>query len=208
MSTEEGRRLVEVWFSLRLDPERSMRAPRPGPGVDELSARLSEAPREFLDPRIDLAALSADVLGSAAQPAAATVAETSSPDAVAGAAVYLWLVGSAELLGDYSVPLRTQAAADVLLTLSLRVAALSPPTGWFTDARAREEAVRTVLWWSGQLPAGEDAAAARSALAVRDSLARDEALNAAREAFDHRIAVARRLQDARAREAAQRYSNE
>lgn len=210
-------RLVEQWLALGLDADAAMASPAPGPSVTELGVRLSTLPREFLDPRLDLAALLDDVLaGIASEPtvgaahaAAATITATAEPDAVAAAAAVLWLHASAVLVGPDPVPLALPPTfGDLLLTVALRVAPLSPPAAWLTSDTAREEVVRTVLWWSGQLPAGEDVATARAMMAVHDSLARTDALASARRAYEHRLEVNRRLRDARAREAAQRYGNE
>jgi len=64
------------------------------------------------------------------------------------------------------------------------------------------------LCWSGHLPAGEDEAAARSLLSMRDSLLQNAALAQTLADHEHRLEVTRRLQAARAREAAARYSHE
>lgn len=209
--------LVEQWLALGLDAENTMVRPSPGPAVDELAVRLSSIPREFLDARLDLAALLDDVIADDVPPASlaraheavATIVATGEPDAVAGAAAVLWLHASAHVVGPYTARLALPPTfAHVLLTLALRVAPLSPPATWPTSEEARQEVVRTVLWWSGQLPAGEDLATARAMMGVHDSLARSDALGRARRIYEHRLEVNRKLREERAREAAQRYTNE
>lgn len=206
-------RLVEEWFALGLDPEEPMARPEQGPSVTEVAVRLSSIPREFLDPRLDLRALTADALAGRtrwnAPPAIDRILATESADAVTAAAAVLWLYASAFVVGPYSTPLRVpRDVSNVLLTVALRVAPLNPPTTWLTSEEAREEVVRTVLWWSGLLPAGESLAEARAMMNVHDSVTRSGTLARARRAYEHRLEVNRRLREARAREAAQRYGNE
>lgn len=213
----EAHALVEQWLALGLDPEAPMARATAGPSVTELAVRISSIPREFLDPRLDLPALLDDVLADTASPgalvaahsAAARIVATDEPDVLAAAAAVLWLHGSAVVVGPYSVPLALGPRFyEVLLTVALRVAPLSPPATWLTSEDAREEMVRTVLWWSGQLPAGEDLATARAMMAVHDSLSRSDTLGRARRIYEHRLEVNRKLREERAREAAQRYTNE
>jgi hypothetical protein len=79
---------------------------------------------------------------------------------------------------------------------------------WISDAERRDEAARTFLFWSARLPTGEDRDTASSLLAMRDSLQRNGALAAAAAEHAHRLEVTRKLQEARAREAAARYTHE
>ncbi|NKF33185.1 phosphohydrolase, partial [Pseudomonas sp. BGM005] len=90
----------------------------------------------------------------------------------------------------------------------LRVAPVADPASWTSDDERRTEAARTFMLWRGYLPAGEDAATAASLLAACDSLARDRALADAYEGHRHRAEIARKLDEARRREAAARYSSE
>lgn len=120
----------------------------------------------------------------------------------------LWLVASQELAGPFSAPLREDRLDRALVTMAMRLAAVAEAPRWVEEAERREEAARTFLLWSGQLPAREDERNARALLARLDSAARAEALERARRDREHRAEIRRRLEDARAREAASRYSPE
>lgn len=176
-----------------------------GAAVAELAARLTTVPRPFLDERLSVAALAGDLLGDASL---ACVPFESEPHVRTGAAIGLWLVASEDLLGPFSPPLRRDRLDLAVDALAMRLATVADPLDWVSDDERREEAVRTFLLWSGQLPAGEDAATARALLEARDSLQRNRALAEAFEEHRHRAEVAKRLADARAREAAARYSAE
>jgi hypothetical protein len=177
----------------------------PGPSVDEVAARLSRIPRPFLDDRVSLVALAGDVLG------AQTVASTEFAQNArvrTGGAIALWLVASEELVAPFRPPLPAVHAVRSVDALALRLAPIADPQTWLIDDERREEAVRLFLLWSGLLPAGEDARTARSLFDARDSLQRDAALAEAYAEHRHRADVARRLAEARAKEAAARYSHE
>ncbi|MFG6444136.1 phosphohydrolase [Microbacterium sp. P07] len=176
-----------------------------GPAIDEIAARLTSAPRPFLDERVSIAALTGDVLGTQPLACLAFVGERRVRTA---AALGLWLVASESLVGSFSVPLRADRSALAVDALALRLGTVVDPLEWLSDDERREEAARTFLLWGGMLPAGEDVATARALLAARDSLQRNRALAEAFEEHRHRADVARRLADARAREAAARYSTE
>ncbi|RKT33287.1 hypothetical protein DEU34_1877 [Microbacterium sp. AG1240] len=177
----------------------------PGPGLDEVAARLTTAPRAFLDDGVSIEALAGDVLGP---PALGCLAFATEPRVRTAAALALWLIASEAVVGAYSTPLRPDRSALAVDALALRLAPVVDPLDWLSDDDRREEAARTFLLWAGFLPAGEDTVTARALLAARDSLQRDRALAEAFEEHRHRAEVARRLADARAKEAAARYSSE
>lgn len=124
------------------------------------------------------------------------------------AALVLWLWASDDLHGPLSVPLNVAWPDRALAALAFRLAAVVDPAEWVSDADRRDEAARQFLFWSGNLPAGEDQATAKSILAMRDSLQQNAALAQTVAEHEHRLEVSRRLQAARAREAAARYSSE
>lgn len=177
---------------------------RPGPSLDAVAARLSAVPHTFLDDRVSLRALAGDVLGSAPT----CVAFDDDVRVRRGAALALWVIASEELIEPFTVSLRSGSAALAVDALALRLAPVADPTSWIADDERRAEAARTLLLWAGFLPAGEDAATASSLLATVDSLARDTALAEAYAGHRHRAEIARKLQEARRREAAARYSSE
>jgi hypothetical protein len=115
---------------------------------------------------------------------------------------------SEEVLGPLGVPLRREFAGRVLAALAFRLPSAVEPAAWVADAERGEEAARVLLLWGGQLPAGEDVAAARSLFDRHDSVRRAADLGAALTEHRHRMEIARRLADARAREAASRYAPE
>ncbi|MCV7068148.1 hypothetical protein H7H51_24930 [Mycolicibacterium farcinogenes] len=114
------------------------------------------------------------------------------------------MFASTDLVGPFSTPLDESMAARALLALAFRVAPLVDPGRWLSDSERRDEAVRTFLLWNGLLPHGEDVTQARSLFEMRDSVRRESAL----ADHEHRMAVQRRLADARAKEAAARYNSE
>ncbi|WP_406024331.1 hypothetical protein OH802_01150 [Nocardioides sp. NBC_00850] len=208
MADEE---LFEAWLDEELDLDAAWNGLAPGPSVDEVMARISTTPSWFLDDAVDIVALTGDVLDTSDGrfiAAARRVAATGKAVARQGAGVVLWLVASQELAGPFSAELREDRFDRALVTLSLRLAAVVEPQRWVEEAERREEAARTFLLWNGQLPAREDERNARALLSRLDSAARAEALERARRDREHRSEIRRRLEDARAREAASRYSPE
>lgn len=195
---------------------------RQGPALAEITARISATPAEFLDPAVDIRALLDQLVcypgggpraASRNRPPDAPSLDDLGDDVRGGAAVAAWLLGSQLTLGPYSVDigvpqpftLGVDLAAEML---GLRVAPVAPPRTWFTDDERREEAARWFLLCLGFVPAEEDRDAARAALDMRDSLRRDRAFAAAREAYEHRAAVVSAMRAKAAREAAQRYGHE
>lgn len=177
---------------------------RTGPSLESVAARISRVPQEFLDERVSLRALAGDVLG--AQIVASRFGDD--PRVRQGAAIGLWLVAAEGLLEPLDPPLSTGSTALAVDALALRVAPVSSPAEWTSDDERRTEAARSFLLWCGFLPAGEDAATAASLLAACDSLARNRALAEAYEGHRHRADIARKLDEARRKEAAARYSSE
>ena len=178
---------------------------QPGPPLDEVMARLTTTPRAFLDDRLSVRALAGDVLGDGAL---ACLPFEDEAHVRTGAALALWLVASEDLIEPFSPRLRRERLGLAVDALAMRLAPLAEPLGWLSDDERREEAARTFLLWAGHVPAGEDADTARALLAGRDSLQRHRALAEAYEEHQHRAAVARRRAEARAKEAAARYSHE
>jgi hypothetical protein len=176
----------------------------PGPSLESVAARISRVPQEFLDERVSLRALAGDILGG---PIAAQGIDDD-PRVRLGAGIALWLVASEGVIGPLEPVLAHGRTALAVDALALRVAPVADPASWTSDAERRIEAARTFLLWCGYLPAGEDAATAASLLAACDSLARDRALADAYEGHRHRAEIARKLDEARRREAAARYSSE
>lgn len=216
-AVESAEQLLQRWLDRGDDVDAAWGQTAPGPSIDVVASRLSGIPKSFLDDRVSLVALAGDILGAdRGRTVEATeivqvltlVASTGSSAARRGAAVALWLWASEDLFGVFSPPLVTTHAARTLAALSLRLAAVVDPSEWISDAERRDEAARTFLLWSGQLPATEDRATARSLLDMRDSLQHNGALAAAAAEHAHRLEVTRALNDARAREAAARYTHE
>lgn len=199
--------LLAAWAEVNGGDDAAWRAARPGPHLAAVSARIGSVPRAFLDERVSLAALAGDVLP--ASPACLRFADVAAVRL--GAAIALWLLASEELVDRFEPPLAGTAAdggTRAVDALALRVAPVADPLEWLSDDERREEAARTFLLWCGYLPAGEDVATARSLAEVRDSLQRNRALADAYTEQQHRAEIARRLSDARAKEAAARYSRE
>lgn len=181
---------------------------RPGPPLAAVAARIASVPRVFLDERVSIEALSADVPGIG-RPVCLEFVDV--PAVRLGAAIAVWVLASEELVEPFEPTLAATAAGPRGLAvdaLALRVAPFSDPTGWLADEERRDEAARALLLWCGRLPAGEDAATARSIAAGLDSLSRNSVLARAHAEHQHRAEIAQRLADARAREAAARYSRE
>lgn len=199
--------LLRQWTELAPAEPAQWESLRPGPPVLAVATRLAGVPSAFLAPEVSLRALAGDVLG---YQQAATLACTAvdDPRVRRGGAVGLWMVAGETLLGPLDPPVSHPGSTLAVDALALRLAPLVDPADWIADPDRREEAARTFLLWNGQLPAGEDVDSARSALAARDSLQFNRALAAGFAEQQHRAELRRRLEDARAREAAARYSRE
>jgi hypothetical protein len=189
----------------------------PGPSADAVASRIGAVPKSFLDDKVGIVALAGDILGSDRGRSQEStdivtvldeVTTTASSAARRGAAIALWLWAGEEELGALAPPLARGHAARALAAMAFRLAAVVDPVEWISDAERRDEAARAFLFWSGQLPGGEDRGTAASLLAMRDSLQRNGALAAAAAEHAHRLEVTRKLQEARAREAAARYTHE
>lgn len=200
--------LVDLWFARDEDESAVWNALREGPSVDELATRLSSVPQSFLDDRVGLAALAGDVLGIDITVLAAQIDATGESAARRGAAIALWLWASEEELGPLSVGLRRDNAERAIAALAFRLAGSVDPADWISDAERRDEAVRTFLLWLEQAPAGEGRDTAKAMFEMRDSLQHSKALADALKDHQHRLEVTKRLQQARAKEAAARYSSE
>ncbi|MBQ3359788.1 MAG: phosphohydrolase [Microbacterium sp.] len=200
-STEE---LLAAWSERSGGEEEAWTRARPGPALDAIAARLSAVPQMFLDDRVSVRALAGDVLGMAP----ACVRFAGDERVRRGAAIALWIIASEELVAPFASPVGGGTAALAVDALALRLAPVSDPLSWISDDERRIEAARTFLLWRGYLPEGEDAQTASSLLAAVDSLARDKALADAYEGHRHRAEIARKLQEARRKEAAARYSSE
>lgn len=196
--------LLRVWSSLAPPEGETWSSARPGPPLDAVAARLSSVPRPFLDDEVSIVALSGDIAGVAC----ASAAYADDVRVRRGAAIGLWLLASEELVEPFDPPLAGPWALRAVDALALRVAPVVDPLDWLADDERREEAARTFLLWAGFLPAGEDRETARALWQARDSLRRSSALAEAYAAYEHREEIARRLAEARAKEAAARYSSE
>jgi hypothetical protein len=205
---QRQRELLDLWFARNEDESAVWDSLSDGPSVDEVGTRLSSIPQSFLDERIGLAALAGDVFSLDDPDLTRQVEGTGSSAARRAAAIALWLWASEEEVGPFSVPLRRQYLERAIAALAFRLAGVVDPSDWVSDAERRDEAVRTFLLWCGQRPARETDDAARSMLAMRDSLRHSKALADALQDHQHRLEVTRRLQEARAKEAAARYSSE
>lgn len=218
-----GEALLDLWFARAEDDIVAWRQCLPGPSAAEIGTRLSLVPRTFLDDDVAVLQLAEHILepeyGAAPDVSADRHAReilavvdqaraTGSSAARRAVALVLWLWASDDLHGPLSVPLRPVLRDRAVAAMAFRLAAVVDPAEWVSDAVHRDEAARTFLFWSGHLPGGEDEAAARSLLAMRDSLLQNAALAQTLADHEHRLEVTRRLQAARAREAAARYSSE
>lgn len=213
---------IDRWLARGDDEEELWRRLVPGPSVDEVARRISAVPRSFLEPGLSVRALTGDVLVelvpdplaalSAPARGVAEVAAQIDADgheaARRGAGVALWTWASQDDLGPTDPRILPWAAARVLAAMAWRLAPVVDPREWLADAERRDEAARSFLFWSGQLPAGEDVEQARALLEARDSLRRDASFAVALEEQRHRLEVMRRLREARAREAAARPGHE
>ena len=215
--------LLDIWFAREQDDVIVWRTCLPGASTAEIATRLSLVPAAFLADDADVLQLAENILETEYGASGTTppdrrrqevlqivdqVRATGSRAARRGAALVLWLWASDDLNGPLSVPLSPVWYGRAIAALSFRLAAVVDPAEWVRDADRRDEAARTFLLWSGHLPAGEDEATARSILAMRDSLQQNTALAQTMADHEHRLQVTKRLQEARAREAAARYSNE
>jgi len=215
--------LLELWFAREDDVDIAWRQCVPGPGVAEIATRLSLVPPAFLADGVAILPLAEHILGGEygsmertgvglrahrVLSVADQVRATGSGAARRGAALVLWLWASDDLHGPLTVPLSVVSRDRALAALAFRLAAVVDPAEWVRDADRRDEAARQFLFWSGHLPAGEDQATAMSILAMRDSLQQNAALTQTLADHEHRLEVSRRLREARAREAAARYSSE
>ncbi len=188
---------LAAWFTLGYDEQAQWRRLSAGPPLAEVTGRLGGLPRDFLDDRVSLPALAADVLGAHVLDTPEVRALAGYPEARAGAAVGLWLVAGQPLSG------LTAVAA-----LGLRLAPVVPPARWLAEPDRREEAARLFLLWCGYHPAGETPEAAQTFADRLDSLSRDRELAVAAAEHLHRMEVQRRLRERRAQEAAARYTHE
>ena len=196
---------LRAWFDLALDEEAAWQGAVAGPRLDAVAERIGSTPGDFLDERVDVAALAADVLGTEAiRPMLPAI--TSAVEARTGAAVGLWLFASQTVLAPFDPPLPETGVA--VAALALRLAPVVPAHQWLIDVTRREEAARLFLLWCGRLPAGENLDAARALARRLDSLARNQALAAMATEHAHRLEVQRRLREKRAAEAAARYTHE
>ena len=196
--------LLKVWASMAPPEGETWSIARPGPALDAVAARLSSVPRSFLDDDVSIRALSGDVAGAEC----ASAAYADDPCVRRGAAIGLWLLASEDIVEPFRPTLAGPWALRAVDSLGLRVAPVVDPLDWLADDERREEAARTFLLWAGFVPAGEDRATAQALWQARDSLRRSSALAEAYAAYEHREEIARRLAEARAREAAARYSSE
>lgn len=203
--TEE---LLRRWSAIAPVADDHWRHAAPGPSVVALATRLSTVPSQFLDEQVSLPALAGDVLGRAMASQLASLQFAGDDRVRRGVAIGLWLFASESVLAPLDPGLSGAYATVALDALGLRLAPIVDPVEWLSDAERREEAARTFLFWNGQLPHGETREQARAALAARDSLRFNEALAASFAEHRHRDELRRRLEEARAREAAARYTRE
>ncbi|AMM21135.1 hypothetical protein AX769_14555 [Frondihabitans sp. PAMC 28766] len=215
---------LDRWLARGDDETQAWATARPGPTADEIASRISSVPKSFVEEGVDLVALGGDVLdqiflGETAGPPAhglpsdvvdvLTAISTGSSDAArSAAAITLWVYASDDEFGPTTPPITQFWAPRVIAALAWRLSSAVDPSEWVSDAERRDEAARTLLLWSGFLPGGEDIDTARSLFAMRDSLQRNQAMAAALAQQQHRLDVTRQLTEARAREAAARYSSE
>ena len=201
---------LDPWFAREEDEEAVWIRLLPGPSLDELGARLSSIPRDFLDPRVSLRAIAGDLYGGQPRPEITAVLEQAQPvDASRrGAAIALWLWASEEIVGPLEPGITTGWAPRAIAALAFRLAPVVDPAEWLTDAARREEAARLFLLWCSYLPAGETAAVAKSLWERHDSLRRDAAMQAMLADHQHRVEVTAALRKKAAMEAAARYTHE
>ncbi|MBD3940262.1 phosphohydrolase [Microbacterium sp. NEAU-LLC] len=200
----EAQEVLGVWAASAPSVDAQWAGAQPGPSLAAVAARLSSVPKPFLDEHVSIAALAGDILGRGVT----ATAHADDERVRQGAAIALWLIASEDVIEPFDPPPATAGRALAVDALALRLAPVAAPLEWLSDDERREEAARTFLLWCGLLPAGEDAHTARSLLDARDSLRRNAALAEAYAEHAHRAEIARRLAEARAREAAARYSSE
>ncbi|EZP28040.1 hypothetical protein [Microbacterium oleivorans] len=201
----ESEALLSAWSASAPPEGHAWQATVPGPALAAVAARMASVPRSFLDPRVSVAALAGDVV----RQRLLSLDHESDDRVRRGAAVGLWLVASEDLVEPFTPSIAAAAGVGRAIdALALRLAPVVDPWEWLSDDERREEAVRTFLLWAGMRPAEEDVDTARSLLDARDSLRRNAALAQAYAAHRHRDEIARRLAEARAKEAAARYSSE
>lgn len=203
--TEE---LLKRWSAIAPVEDDQWRNTTEGPSVLALGARLSAVPAQFLDERISVRAVTNDIVGPWSTQQLTALEFTADDRVRRGLAIGLWLFASESVLAPLAPGLINSRPVLALDALGLRLAPIVDPALWLSDAERREEAVRTFLLWNGQVPHGETAPEARAALAARDSLRFNEALAASFAEHRHRDELRRRLEEARAREAAARYTRE
>ena len=201
---------LDTWFARGEDEEAVWARLTEGPSLDELSARISSIPRDFLDPRVSLRAIAGDLYGG--QPraeVAAVLAQAQAGDASRrGAAIALWLWASEQLVGPLGPGIVTGWAPRAIAALAFRLAPIVDPAEWLTDVARREEAARLFLLWCAYRPAGESASVARSLWERHDSLRRNAAMQAMLADHQHRVEVTAELRKKAAMEAAARYTHE
>jgi hypothetical protein len=201
---------LDLWFARMEDEEEVWRTGRLGPPIDEVATRISSVPREYLDPRVSLAAIGGDtgLLFSTDAPQQVLVSAQQYDASRRGAAIALWLWASEDLVGPFTPHIATQSMASALAALAFRLAPVVDPQLWLSDPDRREEAARLFLLWSGYLPEGEDVTVARAMWDRHDSLRQSEAMRAMLADHQHRVEVTAALRAQAAREAAARYTHE
>lgn len=200
----DAKALLAAWSTRSGGEAEAWARARPGPSVEAIATRISRVPQAFLDERVSLVALAGDILGA---PLSAAAFEEDAR-VRRGAAVGLWLVASEGLVEPFAPAIAGAWPALAVDALALRLAPVVDPAQWLSDDERRVEAARTFLLWCGFVPQGEDRRTARSLLEACDSLARNRALAKAYEGHRHRADIARKLEEARRKEAAARYSSE
>lgn len=201
---------LDAWFARNEDEEGIWGALQAGPSLDELSARISSIPRDFLDQRVSLRAAAGDLFGGQQRPELLQVLEgaQAADPSRRGAAVALWLWASEDLVGPLTPGITTGWVARAVAALAFRLAPVVDPSLWLTDSERREEAARLFLLWSGYAPAGESAITAKSLWQRHDSLRRNAAMAAMLADHQHRVEVTEALRQKAAMEAAARYTHE
>ncbi|BBY98549.1 hypothetical protein [Mycolicibacterium fallax] len=199
---------LAAWFALGYDEPALWLRLTPGPALRAITTRLGTLPADFLDERVALPALAADVLGADVLGSPELRALTGFATARLGAAVGLWLLASQHVVDPFDPRIAESAALPALAALGLRLAPVVAPRRWLSEPDRREEAARLFLLWCGHHPAGETPVVARSFADRLDSIGRDRELAAVAEEHRHRMEVQRRLRERRAQEAAARYTHE
>ena len=201
--------LLDRWFAREYDEEGVWAVLGAGPPLAEVVSRLSTVPRAFLAPEISLRAIAGDLRDGAGHGFGALLDEAQAQaESRRAGGIVLWLLASEELVGPIEPTLYVGHRDRAFAALAFRLAAIIDPADWLSDAQRREEAARLFLLWSGYLPAGENAATARSLWERLDSLRRNQALIEMLADHQHRVEVMRRLREKQAMEAAARYTHE